>query len=341
MPNQGRPVEGPPFGSSRAARISRRGVLTLAGAVLTRSRPGRAGEWPNRPLRMVIPFLAGSTPDVTGRVLAEHYRAALGQPCVIENRTGANGTIGYAVVAQASDGYTVGICTNGMTTATALFPHLPFDPLADLRYISLLTRAPQLLVVRDGLPSRTLAAFIDYAKQHPGQLTFGSVGIGSASQLAMEEVRERHGLDLVHSPYPGLPQAKLDLLAGRIDVMFGSAPSVLEEVKAGKLHALAIAADRRDPQLPDVPTIAEAGMPSAESYAWNMLFAPKGLPDSHAARLAAEARTAMAEPRNRAALEAAGFEVVASTPEQCEATIRAETERWGGLVRRRGIVING
>jgi tripartite-type tricarboxylate transporter receptor subunit TctC len=330
------------------AVLGRRPLLaTIAAAAAvgpatgTRAAAAAASDWPDRPFRMVIPFLAGSTPDVTGRVLAEHYRTALGQPCIVDNRTGANGTIGYAAVAQATDGHTIGICTNGMATAAALYPRLPFDPLRDLRFVSLITRAAQLLVVREGIPPRTLDAFIAHARQRPGQLTFGSVGVGSASQLAMEELREKHGLDLVHVPYPGLPQAKLDLLAGRIDVMFGSAPAVLQEVKEGKLHALAIAADRRDPQVPAVPTLAEAGFPDAESYAWNMLFAPRAMPDAHAPRLAEAARAALAVPRNRAALEAAGFEVVGSTPEQCEATIRAETERWGGLVRRRGISIDG
>jgi tripartite-type tricarboxylate transporter receptor subunit TctC len=303
--------------------------------------PARATEWPDRPLRMIVPFAAGSTPDVTGRVVAEHYRTALGQPCVVENRTGANGTIGYAAVAAATDGHTIGICTNGMATATALYPRLSFDPAKDIRYISLLTRAPQLLVVRDGIPPRNLADFITYVQQHRGAVTFGSVGIGSASQLAMEELAEKHGLEMIHVPYAGLPPAKLDMLGGRIDAMFGSAPSVLPEVKEGKIHALALAAGRRDPQIPNIPTLAEAGFPNAESYAWNTLFAPRSLPEAQARRLADEARIAIAEPRAKAALEAAGFEVVGSTPEECEATLRQEMERMGGIARRRGITLNG
>jgi tripartite-type tricarboxylate transporter receptor subunit TctC len=313
----------------------------LASALASLAPAARAAEWPDRPLRMIIPFAAGSTPDVTGRAVAEHYRTALGQPCVVENRTGANGTIGYAAVAQAADGHTIGICTNGMATATALYPRLPFDPPRDLRFVSLLTRAAQLLVVRDGVPARSLADFIAYAREKQGAVTYGSVGVGSASHLAMEEVAERHGLQMVHVPYAGLPPAKLDLLGGRIDAMFGSAPAVLQEVKEGKLHALAVAAGRRDPQLPEIPTLAEAGFANAESYAWNVLFAPRALPEAQAARLAEAAQAALAIPRTRAALEAAGFEVVGSSPEVCEATIREETKRWGGIVRRRGISLNG
>jgi tripartite-type tricarboxylate transporter receptor subunit TctC len=290
---------------------------------------------------MIVAFAAGSTPDVTGRVVAEHYRSALGQPCVVENRTGANGTIGYAAVAGATDGHTIGICTNGMATATALYPRLSFDPAKDLRYISLLTRAPQLLVVRDGIPTHNLAEFIAYTREKPGGVSFGSVGIGSASQLAMEELAEKHGLDMVHVPYAGLPPAKLDMLGGRIDAMFGSSPSLLPEVKEGKIRPLAIAAEQRDPQIPDVPTLAEAGFPHAESYAWNTLFAPRSMPQAQVARLAEQARIAIAQPRARAALEAAGFEVVGSTPEQCEAVLREEMERMGGIARRRGISING
>lgn len=324
----------------RAARLSRRALI--GGAVLlVGSGPARASGWPDRQLRIIVPFAAGSTPDVTGRVVAEHYREALGQPTVVENRTGANGTIGYAAVAAATDSHTLGIATNGMATAAALYPRLPFDPLRDLRFISLLTRAPQLLVLRPGIPPRTLAEFVAYARGRRDGVSFGSVGIGSASQLAMEELAEKHRLTMLHVPYAGLPPAKLDLLAGRIDCMFGSAPAVLQEVREGKLHALAIAADRRDPAIPDVPTLAEAGFPDAESYAWNMLFAPRSLPDAHAERLAEAARAGMAVPRTRAALEAAGFEVVGSTPAECERTIRAETERWSGIVRRRGIAIHG
>ncbi|HEY8611527.1 MAG TPA: tripartite tricarboxylate transporter substrate binding protein [Roseomonas sp.] len=328
-----------PHGPRLAPRPGRRSVLTAA--LLLPALGVHAAEWPDRPLRMIIPFAAGSTPDVTGRAVAEHYRTALGQPCVVENRTGANGTIGYAAVAQAIDGHTIGICTNGMATATALYPRLPFDPPRDLRFISLLTRAAQLLVVRDGVPARSLAEFIAYAREKPGEVTYGSVGVGSASHLAMEELAERHGLQMVHVPYAGLPPAKLDLLGGRIDAMFGSAPAVLQEVKEGRLQALAVAAGRRDPALPNVPTLAEAGPPNAESYAWNALFAPRALPEVHAMRLAAEAQAALALPRTRGALEAAGFEVVGSSPEACEATIREETERWGGIVRRRGISLNG
>ena len=227
--------------------------------------------------------------------------------------------------------------TPPVTTAKALYPRLPYDPARDLAYLSLLVRAPQLLAVHPSVPARDLAGFIAHAKANPGKMSFGSVGAGSASHLAMEELKVRAGIELEHVPYRGFPEATLDLVAGRIEAMFVIASGILPQVREGQARPLAVAAVARFAQAPEVPTLSEAGLPDAEGYAWIGLVAPAATPAPVAARLAEQARVALGDPRCRGVLEGAGFEVVASDPEEFAGFVAAETERWGGLVRRLGI----
>lgn len=318
------------------------GGLALA-AVARRDAAHAAEAWPTGPVRMVVPFPPGSTPDLVARIVAEHFRAAFGQPFVADNRAGAGGTTGTDAVAKAADGHTVGVSINGpIATAAALYPRLPYDPARDLAYVSLLVRAPQLLVVHPSVPARDLPGLVAHARANPGRLSYGSVGPGSASHLAMEDLRARTsggsgGLDVVHVPYKGFPEATVDLVAGRIQAMFVIAGAVLPQVRDGRLRALAVTADVRLPQASEVPTLAEAGVRDATNYAWIGLIAPAGTPGPVVALLAGEARAALADPARRASLEAAGYEVVASGPADFAAFAAAETERWGGLVRRLGI----
>lgn len=329
--------EGKALGRRPALRGALLAGLGLVAAPALIGRARAAESWPRRPVRIIVPFSAGSTPDVTARVVAEGYRTAFGEPCVVENRLGANGTIGMNLVARADDGHTFGVFTNGVATATALYPNLSFDPSKDFAFLSLLTRAPQVLVVRSTLPIQDFEGFVAYAKANPGALSFGSVGIGASSHLAMEELGERFEIELVHAPYPGLPPAKVDLIAGRTQAMLATAASLLPEIQEGHVRAIAIASDRRYPKLPDVPTFAEVGVEDAESYAWNGLVAPRSTPPEVAERLVAEARAALDDPKGRGPLEAAGFEVVGSSPEEFTSIVAAETERWGGLLRRLGL----
>lgn len=330
--------------------LPRRIVLGGLALAATPRAPARAAEtssssWPTRAVRVVVPFPPGSTPDLVARVVAEHFRAALGQPFVADNRAGAGGTIGTDAVAKAADDHTIGVSINGpIATAAALYPSLPYDPARDLAYVSLLVRAPQLLVVHPSVPARDLPGLVTHARANPGRLSYGSVGPGSASHLAMEDLRARTGgsggdagLDLVHVPYKGFPEATVDLVAGRIEAMFVIVGAVLPQVRDGRLRALAVTADARLPQAPEVPTLAEAGVPDAANYAWIGLIAPAGTPGPVVARLAGETRAALADPARRGSLEAAGYEIVASSPDEFATFAAAETERWGGLVRRLGI----
>nr|WP_240046990.1 tripartite tricarboxylate transporter substrate-binding protein [Paracraurococcus ruber] len=326
----------------RPMRPARRPLLAapfLLAALAARAPSARAqAAWPDRPLRLIVPFPPGSTPDTTGRLLAAHFTRAFGQPCVVENRAGAGGNIGTDVVAKATDGHTIGLTINGpLATARALFPDLPYDPRRDLAIASLLVRAGQVLVVHPDLPVRDLAGFVAHVRANPGKLSFGSVGSGSGGHLAMAELMARAGLDMVHVPYRGFPQATLDLVAGRIEAMVIVSAGILPQLREGRARALAVTAERRIPQAPEVPTLAEAGFPGAESYAWNALVAPAATPAPRIARLAEEAAKALAEPQARAALEAGGFEVVASGPAEATRFVAAETERWSGLIARLGI----
>ena len=305
-------------------------------------QPQPPQPWPDRPLRLIVPFPAGSTPDSTGRAIAQHLGQVLGQPCVVENRPGAGGNIGTDAVAKATDGHTIGVSINGpLSTAPALFPGLPYDPVRDLAPVSLLVRGAQLLVVHPSVPAQDLAEFLALVRASPGRLSFGSVGSGSGGHLAMLDLLARGGAPateaMLHVPYRGFPPAVLDLIAGRIDAMVLIAAGVLPQLRAGQVRALAVTAEARIPQAPEVPTLAESGIPGAASYAWNGLIAPAGMPAGRLARLAAEAQRALAAPETRRLLEAAGFEVVASDPEGLRRHMAEEAARWGGLIARLGI----
>ncbi|MBV1796058.1 tripartite tricarboxylate transporter substrate binding protein [Siccirubricoccus sp. G192] len=322
--------------------LKRRALLALpalaAPAALRAQGSGAGAAWPERPVRVVIPFPPGSTPDIAGRAVATHFAQAFGQPFLPENRPGAGGNIGTDAVAKATDGHTIGISINGpLSTAPALYPNLPFDPKRDLAPVSLLLRGAQMLVVHPSVPARDLAGFIAHARANPGKLSFGSVGSGSGSHLAMADLMSRAGLEMLHVPYRGFPPAVLDLVAGRIDAMFIIAAGILPQLRDDRARALAVTAEARIPQAPAVPTLAEAGVPDAASYAWIGLVAPAATPAPRVARLAEEARRGLSEPQTRGALEAAGFEVVASSPAEFTRLIAAETERWGGLIARLGI----
>ena len=312
-------------------------LLAAASAGVAHAQQGSAA-WPARPVRVIVPFSPGSTPDIAARAVAAHFTQAFGQPFVADNRTGAGGNLGTDAIAKARDGHTIGVTINApVTTAKALYPRLPYDPARDLAYLSLLVRAPQLLAVHPSVPARDLAGFIAHAKANPGKMSFGSVGAGSASHLAMEELKVRAGIELEHVPYRGFPEATLDLVAGRIEAMFVIASGILPQVREGQARPLAVTAAARFAQAPEVPTLSEAGLPDAESYAWIGLVAPAATPAPVAARLAEQARVALGDPRTRGVLEGAGFEVVASDTEEFARFVAAETERWGGLVRRLGI----
>jgi tripartite-type tricarboxylate transporter receptor subunit TctC len=295
--------------------------------------------WPDRPLRFIVPFPGGSSPDLTGRVLSEHLARALGQPVVVDNRAGAGGNIGTEAIAKATDGHVIGLSINGpLSTAPALFPALPYDPVRDLVAVSLLVRGPQFLVVNNDLPVTDLAGFLAHVRANPGRVAYGSVGSGSGGHLGMLDLASRTGLpEMLHVAYRGFPQATLDLVAGRIQAMMVTTAAVLPQVQSGQVRAIAVTSAARFAATPAVPTLAEQGVANADSYGWQIMVVPAATPAERVARLAAETQRGLREPAARARLEGAGFEVMATTPAEAAAFLAEETARWGGMIRRLGI----
>ncbi|RVT96069.1 tripartite tricarboxylate transporter substrate binding protein [Rhodovarius crocodyli] len=319
-------------------KIGRRTALSLLGAPALPLPALAQASWPDRPVRIIVPFPGGSTPDLTARVISPAFAEVLGQPCVVDNRPGAGGNIGTDAVAKATDGHTLGISINGpLATAPALFPNLPYNPARDLTPICLMVRTAQVLVVHPSVPAGTLAEFMAYAKANPGKLSYGSVGAGSGAHLGMMDLVARGDLDMVHVPYRGFAQATVDLVAGRIQAMVVIVSAVLSPVREGQLKALVCTGDERVTTLPDVPTLAEAGMPDAASYAWSGLIAPSSIPAERAQRLYEITQRVITSPEGRQRLEAAGFQVTAQGPDAFRTFIAAEAERWGTLIRRYNI----
>ena len=307
-------------------------VLMLACALV------QAQQYPSKPVKVVIPYPPGSTPDIVGRTLSAKLQAALGQPFVVENRAGAGGNIGAEAVAKSpADGYTLLVAVNGPVAVNKfLYRNLGYDSDRDLLPVSLLASAPQMLVVSREIKSIDLKSFLDYLRKNPGRLSYGSVGGGSASHLTMELLKSDAGVFIVHIPYRGFPPAVTDLLSGNIQTMFAIIPAVLPQVKAGKLRALAVTGLKRSPMAPEVPSVAELGYPQLESLAWIGLLAPAGLPQEILGRISAQTVRAMRAADTLDLLGKQGFDVVAGSPAGFSAWIRTEQAKWSKVIRASG-----
>ena len=296
-----------------------------------------AQGYPSKPVKVVIPYPPGSTPDIVGRTFANKAQEAFGQPFIVENRTGAGGNIGAEAVAKApADGYTLLIGINGPAAINKfLYKNLGYDSDRDLTPISLLASAPQLLVV-NGIEAGDFKSFIQYVKSHPGKISYGSAGSGSASHLTMELLKSDAKLFMVHIPYRGFPPALADLLAGNIQAMFAIVPSVLPQLNAGKLKALALTGLKRSALAPEIPSVAELGYPQLESLAWIGLLVTANSPPEVVQRLSAEAMKAMHAPDTREALAKQGFDVVGGSPADFSRWIKAESTKWSKVIKASG-----
>lgn len=321
-------------------RLARRALLAAPLLASPLLRPGLAraqAAWPDRPVRIIVPFAAGGTPDVAARTLAPQFQQAFGQPFVVENRAGAGGAIGTEAVARATDGHTIGVSIGGpASTAKILNPALGYDPVTDLAPIAYLVRMPVVLAVHPSVPARSMAEFIAYAKANPGKLNYGSIGAGTIGHLVMADLASRHGLDMTHVVFRSVPQSVTEIVAGRIEAMAAVTAAVLGQVKAEQVRALGISSEGRFAAAPEIPSFTEQGEGPA-IWTWIGLFGPAGMPAERIARLAEAAAKALAAAEARRALEAAGFEVVAGGAAPLRAQIGADMERWGGLIRRLGI----
>jgi tripartite-type tricarboxylate transporter receptor subunit TctC len=301
-----------------------------------------AQVYPSKPVRVVVTFPPGSTPDIVGRALASRLQEAMGQPFVVENRAGAGGNIGADAVAKAAaDGYTLLVSTNGVFSINkSLYKSMPFDPDKDLVPVSLLATAPQMLVVHPSLGIDSFKQFLEHVRRNPGKLSYGSVGAGSASHLTMELLKNDARVFVVHIPYKGFPPAVTDMLGGNIHTMFAIVPGVLPHVKAGKMTGLAVTALKRSELAPEVPSVAELGYPQLESLAWIGLGAPAGTPQEALDRLGAETVRGMRAPEVRNLLGKQGFDMVASSPQEFSRWIRAEAEKWARVIKASGAAVD-
>lgn len=309
-------------------------VLAVASlAALCLPGEARAQAWPQKPIRIIVPYTVGGASDITARLLADRLGPRLGQPVTVENRAGASGTIGTEVVAKSTpDGYTLAFVASSHVVNKALFPSLSYDPIKGFAAITQTANVQLVLVVPESLPAKSVAEFVSLAKSRPGNLSYASSGSGSNPQFFAEMLKQAAGIDLLHVPYKGSTAAHADLLAGRTHMMFDALASVAPHVKSGRLRLLAVAGPARSSLLPDVPTVAEAGLAGFGATSWGALLAPAGTPRAVIDRLHQEAAAILQSADVRERLGALGAEVVASTPEQLDELMRREEARYTRMV---------
>jgi tripartite-type tricarboxylate transporter receptor subunit TctC len=297
-----------------------------------------AQTYPTKAVRIICPFPSGGASDVTVRILAERLTAAMGQPFVIDNRGGAGGNLGSEIAAKsAPDGYTLLLGSSGTHGINkTLYRNLPFDPEADFAPIALYTIIPNILVVTKSLPVSNVKEFVAYAKANPGKVHYGSIGNGSSQHLAGAQFEMVTGVQLVHIPYRGAPQGVADLLSGQIEAMFQLLPNIAEQVRAGEVKALAVTSSKRSSALPDVPTMAEAGVANYETAGWFGLLAPAKTSPAIVEQLNREVVRAMQIPELRARFAELGAEPVSTTPAEFAAFISAELKNWAVIVKASG-----
>lgn len=296
-----------------------------------------ADNWPDKPIRVIVSVPAGGTPDLTARLIAPAVSSQLGQPLVIDNRGGASGSIGAELAANATpDGYTLLISSPG---AIAILPHLrkvPYDTLRDFAPIGLISSGPFLLLTHPSLPVRSVKDLLGLARSQPGKLNYSSAGTGAPNHLAMELFKSMTGVNIVHVPYKGAPQAVADLVGGQVPIGFNSILPMMPHLKASRLRALGIASQKRSPQLPDVPTISEDGVPGFEAANWFGMLAPVKTPRRILARVSEALVKAVRSPEVQSKFIALGADPVGSSPAEFAAFIRRETEKYAKVIKVSG-----
>lgn len=317
-------------------------LCLLTTALMCSTHLAGAQAFPDRPIKLVVPFGAGSAVDTIARTIAAQVSEQLGQGVVVDNRTGANGIIAAEAVAKSlPDGYTLLMPNDGIMAANpALYPKLPYDPIKDFAPVILTSTVPLVLVANTQFSARSVPELIALAKARPGTIDFSSTGSGSAQHLAMEIFIDAAGIKMTHVPYKAMGPALTDVVAGTIPVMFSGMSNVIAFVKDGKLRVLGVSTPKRSPAMPDIPTIAEAGLPGYGYAAWNGIVAPAGTPPAVVRRLYAEFAKAMANPNVKAKLAGLGFDLVGAGPEEFSNLIKADVARLGKLVRTAGIQVN-
>jgi len=328
--------------------LTRRHLIALAAAQALaprlsvregRAQAAKAG-FPSKPVRIIVPVAAGGPTDIVARMLAEKLSRMWGQEVFIENKGGAGTNIGNEYAARSDpDGYTILFATTSLAVNTSLYRSLSYDPIADFAPVSLVTQLAYFVFVPNSSPARSINEFIDYAKSRPGRLTIASPGTGSAPYLAEMLFLQMAGIKMTHVPYRGAAPAFADLIPGRVDCYFGSG-ALLSYARSGQVRVLASSGSTRDAAAPDVPTIAEGGVPGYDVTAWQALFVPAKTPPAIVRKISADTNTALADPPTRDKLAATGYAAEGSSPEELEKLLRSEIAKWGAVIKSLGLRID-
>jgi tripartite-type tricarboxylate transporter receptor subunit TctC len=315
-----------------------RAVFAAAALAVPGWQPVAAAEYPTRPVRLVVPFAPGAAQDLTGRLVAQKFSEAWGQQVIVDNRPGAGSNIGAEIVARAvPDGHTLLLCNEAMAINATLHPKLPFDPLKDFAPISLLLVNPRVFVAHPSLPAATIKDLIAQARAKPGSVRYGSSGIGTGPHLAGALLSSMAKVEMIHVPYKGAAPALVDTMGGQIQIVASTILTAMPHLQSGKLKALAVTSAKRSSALPDVPTVAENALPGFEATAWTMLAVPAKVPRSIITRIHTDTVRFLEAPDTRKRLAAEGAELMASTPEQAGAHLRAEIKRWAVVIKEAGV----
>ncbi len=311
-------------------------VLSMVGVLaLAASAPAAWGQkYPDHPIRLVVPYAPGGSVDILGRLIAGKLSEVIGQQVVVDNRAGGGATIGTGIVAKAPpDGYTLLLADIAFGANPALMSKLPYDSAREFTPVALVAQLPSILVVTPSLPASSVKELVDDAKKAPGKLNYSSAGVGSMNFLAGELFKSNYGLDIVHVPYQSGGQAIAAILGGQTQMVITTIPPVLQHVKGGKVKALAVSGEKRQPTLPDVPTFKEAGFGDFDVSLWQGVLVPAGTPPDIVAKLNADLNKVLAMPEIRTKIAELGADPMGGTPEQFAAFIKGETERWARLIK--------
>jgi len=316
-------------------------IAVLALAALAVPLAAGAQDYPNRPVRLIVAFAPGTTSDIIGRMFADKLTQQLGQPFVVENRTGAGGTIAADQVTKAApDGYTLLMSTAALPVSAHVYPGLKYDTVKDFASVTVISHSPLLLAANLNFPPKNVQELIQYARANPGKVNFGSAGVGTSHHLTGEKLKLDTGIDMLHVPYKGSGPAHIDLMGGQIQLMFDNIVALLPLVQSGKVRALAVSSAKRHPLLPQVPSIQEAGVKDFETVAWFGIVAPAGTPKPVLARLNAETVKAIQLPDVNKRLLDGGSTIIGNNPEEADRFLRDEVEKWGKVVRAAGVKPN-
>ncbi len=320
--------------------VGRRTFLVLCGALFATQTMGQTA-YPSQPIRLIVSFAAGGPTDIFARLVASKLEKELGQPIIVENKPGGGSNIGSEFVAKAKpDGYTLLVGTVANATNMGIYKNLGYDTARDFAPITQIMSSPSVLVVNNNLPVRSLSELIAYAKARPGKLSYASSGAGGMQHHAGELLKLRTGIDVIHIPYKGAAPALTDVIGGTVDFGFKTASGVMPAILSGKVRPLAVAGSNRLAQLPDVPTMAEAGMPDLEADSWNGLFAPAGTPPAIINRLADATIAILKTPEIKERFAAISATPIGSTPEEFSKYVKAEIAKWGMVAKQANVQVN-